>query len=282
MLAIIGGTGFYALEGLTVQEEKTVETPFGLPSAKIVLAHDGQQTIAFLSRHGQGHAYLPHEINYRANIYALKLLGVKRILSFSAVGSLQQALAPGQFVLSTQYLDLIRGPRVKTFFGEGVVAHVSTAQPVCPQLAATVGEVAASLGMPLHVDKTYACVDGPRLGTQAESRLMADVYGADVVGMTHVPEVFLAREAQMTYCSVGIVTDYDSWQLDPSLHVQATEIFALYQDSLSKAKTLLQAFLQQPLPPQDEAYRQALKLGLLTPLETLSVEKRAMVEVLLA
>lgn len=280
MLAIIGGTGLYQFGHLDTVDEHLIDTPFGAPSAAILEARYGQHTVFFLPRHGKSHEFLPHEVNYRANIYALKALGVRQILGVSAVGSLRDAIAPGQFAIASQYIDLVRGPRDKTFLGGGLSAHISTARPVCPILSQWIASAVELLGHTIHKDVTYACVDGPRLGTRAESHMMRG-FGADIVGMTNVPEVFLAREAQINYATLGIITDYDCWRDDPDDHVTVAAIMARFADSLSTAKTILQTLLSGPLPPVDEAYRQALKGSLMVKPSSLSAEKQALLELLL-
>jgi len=171
----------------------------------------------FLPRHGVHHQFLPHEVNYRANIYALKQVGVAQVIGFSAVGSLRNDIAPGDLAIPTQYIDWVKDGRTKTFFGNGITAHVSTAEPVCPNLVKGLAEAAGRINVILHSGKTYICVDGPRLGTRAESHFLRQI-GGDLVGMTNVPEVFLVREAQLCYATVGIVTDYDCWKDNPADH----------------------------------------------------------------
>lgn len=279
MLAIIGGTGLYQIEGLEVQEEVSVETPFGQPSAPVVKARYGEHELLFLPRHGQHHQFLPHEVNYRANIFALKKLGAKQLLGFSAVGSLREDIHPGELAIPSQYFDFVKGNRERTFFGQGIAAHVSTAEPVCPNLTQWVAQKAKELQLDLHINKTYACVDGPRLGTKAESHFLRNA-GCDLVGMTNVPEAFLAREAQLCYTTIGIVTDYDCWMEDSSQHVTVAEVIARYGDSLTKAKDLLLELLATPLPAINDEYREALKMSLLTPPEAIPEDKREWLAIL--
>jgi len=279
MLAIIGGTGFYKIDGLEVLEEVAVDTPFGQPSAKGVKAKYKDKELLFLPRHGQNHQFLQHEINYRANIFALKNLGAKQVLGFSATGSLRENIHPGEFAIPAQYFDFIKGNRTKTFFGEGVAAHVSTAEPTCKNLTDWVSVKAKEMGLKLHTGKTYACVDGPRLGTKAESNFLR-MAGCDLVGMTNVPEVFLAREAQLCYATIGIVTDYDCWMEDPKHHVSVAEVIARYGESLQKAQTLLLVLLETDIPAVDSEYREALKHALLTPEAAIPENKRELLNVL--
>ena len=281
MLAIIGGTGIYKIDGLDVIDELTVETPFGDPSAPIVVAKYLNKELLFLPRHGTQHQLLPHEINYRANIFALKKLGAKQVLGFSATGSLREDIHPGEFAIPVQYFDFIKGNREKTFFGEGVAAHISTAEPTCPDLTQWVARQAKEMGITLHTGKTYACVDGPRLGTKAESHFLR-MAGCDLVGMTNVPEVFLAREAQMNYATIGMVTDYDCWMEDPQHHVSVSTVISRYGESLQKAQQLLLALLATELPPINAASRESLIGAVLTPEAAIPESKRELLKVLKA
>lgn len=279
MLAILGGTGIYALDEVEVLAETEVGTPFGAPSGKIVRGRWGNHELFFLARHGANHRLLPHEINYRPNIFALKSLGVTQILGLSAVGSLSEEIAPGDFVMPDQYFDWTRGERQHTFFGAGVAAHVSMAEPVSGSMVDWVAQRASRCGYRCHVRATYACVEGPRLGTRAESHFLRQA-GCQVVGMTNVPEAFLAREAQICYASLGIVTDYDCWMEDPAMHVKATAIFERYGQSLGNARNLLGNLLETPLPPEEPEIRAALSFALLTPRESLTHEQEAWLGVL--
>jgi 5'-methylthioadenosine phosphorylase len=279
MLAIIGGTGLYELAGMQIEEQITSETPFGQPSGAVVRGRLHGQPVLFLARHGTGHRLLPHEVNYRANVFALKRAGATMLLGFSAVGSLAEHVAPGDLAMPEQYFDWTRGARERSFFGGGVAAHVSTAQPVSRNLVDAVAASAQSLGITLHRDLTYACVEGPRLGTRAESHFMRQA-GCHLVGMTNVPEVFLAREAQMGYATVGIVTDYDCWMDDPSRHVSVAAIFELYGASLAKARRLLDDVLAKPMPEPEAEIRSALSMAMLTPESALTDDQRAWFDVL--
>lgn len=281
MLAIIGGTGFYDLPGLTIDERIEAPTPFGSPSGAVLKGTLAGQPILFLARHGHGHRWLPHEVNYRANVFALKQAGATQILGFSAVGSLDEAVAPGDFAMPSQYFDWTRGTRERTFFGGGVAAHVSTAYPVSASLVDWVCDEAKRNAFTIHRDLTYACVEGPRLGTRAESFFLRQA-GCQLVGMTNIPEVFLAREAQMAYATVGIVTDYDCWMDDPERHVTVAAIFELYAESLAKAQALLSGLMRTPPPAPEPAIRTALSSALLTRPESISAAQRAWLDVLRA
>jgi 5'-methylthioadenosine phosphorylase len=279
MLAIIGGTGVYRMPRIEILSEQVVETPFGLPSSPVIKGRFGKRDILFIARHGQQHQYLPHEVNYRANLFALKAQGATQVIGISAVGSLQEALAPGDLVVPEQYFDWTRGRRASTFFGNGVAAHVSTAAPVSAELTWWIKKHAERLDIRLHTGATYACVEGPRLGTRAESLFLRQT-GCHVVGMTNIPEVFLAREAQLCYATIGVVTDYDCWLEDPQQHVQANAIFALYTESLKKVYRLLDAMLADDLPAEDPEIRGALSQAILTAASVIPDEHKTWLQVL--
>ena len=279
MLAVIGGTGLYHLAGLQIESQTADDTPFGKPSGAVVRGRIGNAPLLFLARHGTGHRLLPHEVNYRANIYALKRAGATMVLGFSAVGSLAEAVEPGDLAMPEQYFDWTRGSRERSFFGGGVAAHVSTATPVSSALVDAAEASAQSLGITLHRGLTYACVEGPRLGTRAESHFLRQA-GCHLVGMTNIPEVFLAREAQLAYATVGIVTDYDCWMEDPARHVSVAGIFELYGASLVKARRLLDELLSRPLPQPEPAIRTALAAAMMSPDEALDDQQREWLSVL--
>ncbi|MES2889295.1 MAG: S-methyl-5'-thioinosine phosphorylase [Pseudomonadota bacterium] len=281
MLAIVGGTGLYDLEGLEVEARLSEGTPFGAPSGEVLKGRLHGQPVLFLARHGAGHRLLPHEVNYRANVFALKRAGATMLLGFSAVGSLAMDVAPGQLAMPEQYLDWTRGRREHTFFGGGVAAHVSTAQPVSAALVTAVQAAAERAGTSVHRGLTYACVEGPRLGTQAESQFLRQA-GCHLVGMTNVPEVFLAREAQLAYATVGLVTDYDCWLDDPAQHVSVAAIFERYAQTLAVGRRVLDELLRAPLPVPEADIRQALSGSLMTPDSVLDASQRAWLDVLRA
>jgi len=211
-IGIIGGSGLYDMDGLADREEVRLSTPFGDPSGPYVTAVLRGRRVAFLARHGEGHRLLPTELNYRANIYGFKLLGVERIFSASAVGSLKEAYPPLDVVVPDQFYDRTRG-RASTFFGRGIAAHVSFAHPVCAELSAIAYEAAVAVGAQAHLGGTYVCMEGPQFSTLAESRLYRS-WGFDVIGMTNLQEAKLAREAEICYTTVALVTDYDCWHPD--------------------------------------------------------------------
>lgn len=294
MLGIIGGTGIYALDGLEIVQQHTLDTPYGAPSAPLVRGVLAGQQVCFLARHGTAHQLLPAEVNYRANIWALKSLGVTQVVAVSAVGSLQHEIAPGDLSIPDQYFDFVKGERQRTFFGEGLAAHVSTAEPTCSCLTAELVDAGAEIGQEIQTGKTYGCVDGPRLGTRAESFFLRGAAGCDLVGMTNVPEVFLAREAQLCYSTLCIATDYDCWLDDPDQHVSVEQVIARYGASLERAKTVLHQLIRRrsqsgspnTIPsetaPSDASCqcRSALKGAVLTSPDHLSDDKRALLELL--
>ena len=209
VIGIIGGSGLYDMDALTHKEWRKVTTPFGDPSDELLCGDIGGTSVVFLPRHGRGHRYAPSDLNYRANIFALKTMGVTEILSLSACGSLQEHLAPGTFVIVDQFIDRTFA-RVKSFFEAGLVAHVSMAQPVCGRLGDALESAARSLGIPYAPGGTYLAMEGPQFSTLAESNLYRS-WNCDVIGMTNMPEAKLAREAEMCYATVAMVTDYDCW-----------------------------------------------------------------------
>lgn len=236
-LGIIGGSGLYEFEGLEDSQFISVESPFGAPSGDILLAKLAGLDVAFLPRHGAGHALSPNGINYRANIDALKRCGVTDILAIGACGSLREEMAPGSFVIVDQYIDRTRG-REKSFFGNGLVAHVSMARPVCGRLGEIIGQALQALEIPFFEGGTYLAMEGPQFSTRAESMLYRQ-WGADVIGMTNMPEAALAREAEICYAAVAMVTDYDCWR-DDGPHVEVADILAVLEDNARKGRALVQ------------------------------------------
>ena len=212
VIGILGGSGLYRIEGLEDAREVTVETPFGAPSDPYVVGRFGDQPVAFLPRHGVGHRHSPGELNYRANIHGMKQLGATAIVAISAVGSLREEIAPGHVVVPDQFIDRTRG-RISTFFGDGCVAHVSFADPFCAPLSRTVAGCVREAGATVHEGGTYVCMEGPMFSTRAESNLYRS-WGASIIGMTNLQEAKLAREAEIAYATMALVTDYDCWHPD--------------------------------------------------------------------
>ncbi len=279
MIGIIGGTGLYRMEGLEITRSTEIDTPFGQPSGPVMLGRLAGRQVAFLPRHGLRHDLLPGEINFRANIWALKSAGVRTIIGVSAVGSLREEIRPGDLALPSQYLDFTKGLRAASFFGKGLVAHVSTAHPTCAHTAALIARVADSIGQPIHRDKTYACVEGPRLGTRAESFWLRGA-GADLVGMTNVPEAFLALEAQVGYCVITVATDYDCWLDDASQHVSLEQVMGQFKESLGKVQRVIAGVVGEYVEDESRPCRRALKAAVVTPREQMTDEQRRIVDFL--
>jgi len=237
-IGIIGGSGLYDMAELTDREERVVPTPFGDPSGPYVIATLRGRRVAFLARHGVGHRILPSELNFRANIYAFKVLGVERVLSASAVGSLKHEYKPLDIVVPDQFFDRTRG-RISTFFGRGLVAHVAFAHPVCGELAAIAADATAAVGATVHRGGTYVNMEGPQFSTLAESKLYR-AWGMDVIGMTNLQEAKLAREAEICYATLALVTDYDSWHPDHD----AVTVDMIIANLMQNAKTAQQAIAE--------------------------------------
>ena len=236
MIGIVGGTGLYDIEGLTDRQWRKVASPFGEPSDELLFGRLGTREVVFLPRHGRGHRIPPHEINYRANVDALKRAGVRSVISVSAVGSLRADLPPGTFVLVDQMIDrTLRGP--KTFFGTGLVAHVSMGHPTCRRLLDDLAVSAESLDLPYRRGGTYVVMEGPQFSTMAESELHRS-WNADVIGMTNMPEAKLAREAELCYATVAMVTDFDCWHPDHD-HVEVSDVIKVMTANAGFARKLL-------------------------------------------
>ncbi|MGA3098231.1 MAG: S-methyl-5'-thioadenosine phosphorylase [Bryobacteraceae bacterium] len=243
-IGIIGGSGLYSMPGFEAREEAVIETPFGPPSDNYVVGTLAGRGVAFLARHGRGHRLSPSELNFRANIYGMKSLGVERIISLSAVGSLKAEHRPQDFVIPDQFFDRTRG-RVSTFFGEGLVAHVSFADPVCPEVADVVTGACHKVGVTAKKGGTYLCMEGPAFSTKAESNVYRS-WGMDVIGMTNLQEAKLAREAEICYATVAMVTDYDCWHPDHD-SVTVDQIIAnLVQNAGNACKVVTEAVANMP------------------------------------
>jgi 5'-methylthioadenosine phosphorylase len=243
-IGIIGGSGLYEMADLPDREEVKLTTPFGDPSGPYVVATLHGRRVAFLARHGAGHRLLPSDLNFRANVFGFKLLGVERIFSASAVGSLKEEYRPLDLVIPDQFLDRTKG-RISTFFGRGIAAHVSFAHPVCPALSAIAYEAAVTVGARVHRGGTYVCMEGPQFSTLAESNLYR-AWGMDVIGMTNLQEAKLAREAEVCYTTLALVTDYDCWHPDHD-HVTVDMIVAnLKQNARTAQRIILEAIRRVP------------------------------------
>ena len=237
MIGIIGGSGLYDVDGLEDAKWVTVETPWGEPSDQVFTGTLNGVKMAFLPRHGRGHVQTPTSINYRANIDALKRIGVTDVISVSACGSFREEMAPGDFVIVDQSIDRTFA-REKSFFGPGCVGHVSVAHPTCPRLSEACAEAAKAEGITVHMGGTYLAMEGPQFSTLAESRMYREVWGCDVIGMTNMPEAKLAREAELDYASVAMITDYDSWHPDHG-EVDINEIIKTLFGNADKARGMV-------------------------------------------
>ena len=243
-IGIIGGSGLYSMPGFAAQEEAVIDTPWGHPSDNYVLGELAGRKVAFLARHGRGHRISPSELNFRANIYGMKSLGVERIISLSAVGSLKEEHHPLDFVIPDQFFDRTRG-RVSTFFGEGLVAHISFADPICPELAKVVAEACRTAGVNARQGGTYLCMEGPAFSTKAESNVYRS-WGMDVIGMTNLQEAKLAREAEICYVTVAMVTDYDCWHNDHDAVTVADIIANLTKNAANACAVVAEAVAEMP------------------------------------
>lgn len=235
-IGVIGGSGLYEMPGLTILEEKSLSTPFGDPSDPYLIGEIDRVRVAFLSRHGKGHRHLPTELNFRANIYGFKLLGVESIVSASAVGSMKEQYRPTDIVIPDQFIDRTRH-RPDTFFGGGVVGHISFADPICADTASLLGEASRAAGARTHLGGTYVCMEGPQFSTRAESLLYRS-WGVDVIGMTNLQEAKLAREAEICYATMALVTDYDCWHHSEE-PVSVEQVIAYLQKNAAMACDIL-------------------------------------------
>jgi 5'-methylthioadenosine phosphorylase len=246
-IGVIGGSGLYELPGLTDVRWRRIRTPFGDPSDEYCVGRMGSQPVVFLSRHGRGHTLMPSELNFRANIWGLKSLGVEWVISISAVGSMKESIQPLDLVIPDQFFDQTKR-RISSFFGEGIVGHVGMAEPICPDLANVLEKAARQTGARVHRGGTYVCIEGPQFSTKAESRVYRS-WGVDVIGMTNMPEVKLAREAELCYATLALATDYDVWhETHEAVSVEAV-IRNLLQN-VATAKDVLARAIPQIAPPR--------------------------------
>jgi 5'-methylthioadenosine phosphorylase len=263
-IGIIGGTGLYQMDGFTDVREVAVSTPFGPPSDNLMVGSLEGRRVAFLPRHGRGHRILPHELNFRANVFAMKALGVEWILSVSAVGSLKERYEPLHVVVPDQFIDRTQ-QRKSTFFGNGLVAHVAFAHPFCRHLSKVMAEACTEAGATHHVGGTYVCMEGPQFSTLAESELYRS-WGADLIGMTNLQEAKLAREAEICYSTLAMVTDYDCWHPDHDA-VTAEQIMGVLGRNAETARRVLRAAVRRLPIPRGCECATALKHALITPPE---------------
>ena len=261
MIGIIGGSGLYEMEGITHLREERVTTPFGDPSDAYILGRLDGHAVAFLARHGRGHRLLPSELNFRANVYGFKVLGAQWIISASAVGSMREEIRPSDIVVPDQFFDRTRA-RASTFFGDGVVAHVSFADPVCPDLSELLFGVGRDLGARMHKGGTYLCMEGPQFSTRAESRIYRS-WGVDVIGMTNLQEAKLSREAEMCYATMALVTDYDVWH-EAEGDVTVEKVIAILHKNVATAKAIVRGVIPKIRPDRSCGCASALKDAIIT------------------
>ena len=279
LIGILGGSGLYAMEGVAVRERRIVSTPFGDPSAPLVMGTMEGVEVAFLPRHGEGHRLLPSEVNYRANIWALKEAGAETLLSISAVGSLQARHRPGTLRMPDQFLDRTHG-RASSFFGGGLVAHAGFAEPTCARLRGLLMAEGRALGLPIENGGTYLNMEGPQFSTRAESRLHQS-WGADLVGMTQATEAKLAREAELCFACIALVTDYDAWKDDEA--VKTHDVLAVMAANVAKAEALLKASVKAiAAAPRSCGCGSALAAALLTRPETVPAGLKEKLSLLIA
>jgi 5'-methylthioadenosine phosphorylase len=267
-IGIIGGSGLYKMDALKDVEEVQVDTPFGTPSDALVVGTLEGTRVVFLARHGRNHSLMPSELPFRANIYAMKSLGVEYLISASAVGSLKEEVKPLDMVVPDQFIDRTKG-RISTFFGEGIVGHIAFGDPVCPNLAGVLADVIESLNLPdvtLHRGGTYVCMEGPAFSTKAESNLYRS-WGASIIGMTNLPEAKLAREAEIAYATLALSTDYDCWHPDHDSVTVEMVISNLQKNAVNAQRVIQETVrrLSQTPPPSDA--HSALKFAIITPLD---------------
>jgi len=271
VLGVIGGSGLYQLPGLESVEEVPTETPWGAPSDVIVRGRLGATTLLFLPRHGRGHRIPPTAINFRANLYALKQLGATHVVSVSAVGSLKEEIAPGELVVVDQFIDRTTR-RAVSYFDEALAAHVSMADPVCPRMGAALAAAAVTSGAKVHQGGTYVCIEGPRFSTRAESHMFRQ-WGASVVGMTNVPECFLAREIELPYATLALATDYDCWK-DHEGPVDVPAVIATMKQNVERARQTVRALAATLPDPATSVAHGVLEFAMMTDPSTLSPATR--------
>ncbi len=276
-IGIIGGSGLYQLQGLENIEEIEVDTPFGKPSDKFIKGELNGKTLIFLARHGRGHNIPPMDVNFRANIYGMKMLGVERIISVSAVGSMKEEIKPGDMVIVSQFIDRTWG-RPSTFFSEDIVAHVGFADPVCPDLSKILYESAKKVVERVHKDATYICINGPQFSTKAESNLYRS-WGVDIIGMTNVNEAKLAREAEICYATLALATDYDCWKEDHIVTVE--EVISVITRNVENARKVVSEAINM-IPEERTCFcKDALKNAITTMPDYISEKKKEMLKLFL-
>ncbi|PLX87322.1 MAG: S-methyl-5'-thioadenosine phosphorylase [Desulfuromonas sp.] len=282
VVGVIGGSGLYEIEGLADVKEVRLKTPFGDPSDAYITGTLNGVQMVFLPRHGRGHRLLPSEVNYRANIYGMKTLGVKQIISVSAVGSMKEEIVPGHIVIPDQFFDRTQGKRASTFFGDGVVGHVQFADPICPGLSQQVAAAAKTAGATVHKGGTYICIEGPNFSTRAESNIYRS-WGVDIIGMTNIPEARLAREAEICYATVALATDYDCWH-EGHDDVSVEAVIAVIQQNVAMARKIIKETVDMIAAGQQTvacSCPEALKYAVMTDRSLIPAETRAALQPLL-
>lgn len=261
VVGVIGGSGLYEMEGLEHMETLSLTTPFGAPSDSFVLGRLEGVKVAFLPRHGKGHRISPSCLNFRANIYGMKMLGVQTIIAVSAVGSMKESIHPGHMVIPDQFIDRTTG-RISTFFNDGIVGHVSFADPVCPVLSQILFESGKKVGATVHQGGTYICIEGPQFSTRAESKLYRS-WGVDIIGMTNLPEAKLAREAEICYATIAFATDYDCWH-ETAGDVSIGDVLRILAESTKIAKNAIRLAVKQIPEKRECVCSDALKYAVIT------------------
>ena len=261
VVGVIGGSGLYEMEGLEHVETLSLTTPFGAPSDSFIVGRLEGVKVAFLPRHGKGHRISPSSLNFRANIYGMKMLGVQSIIAVSAVGSMKETIHPGDMVIPDQFIDRTTG-RISTFFSDGIVGHVSFADPVCPVLSQILFESGKKVGATVHKGGTYICIEGPQFSTRAESKLYRS-WGVDIIGMTNLPEAKLAREAEICYATIAFATDYDCWHQEAG-DVSIGDVLRILAESTKVAKSAIRLALKQIPEKRDCVCSNALKYAVIT------------------
>lgn len=278
-IGIIGGSGLYDIEGLTDIEKIRLDTPFGSPSDEFVRGRLEGRKIVFLPRHGKGHKILPSELNYRANIYGMKKLNVERIISVSAVGSLKEEIKPRDFLLPDQFVDRTNQARKTTFFGQGIVAHIGFAEPVCPVLSERLFQAGQKLGISVHPKGTYLNMEGPAFSTRAESNLYRS-WGMDIIGMTNMPEARLAREAEICYVTLAMITDYDCWR--PAEETVSVDlIIQNMRKNIQNAKKLIKLAISNIPEKRDCLCANALRQAIVTSPEEITPEIKKRLDIII-
>jgi 5'-methylthioadenosine phosphorylase len=272
-LGVIGGSGVYQMATVEIVQEHSIHTPFGEPSDKIVEAKLDGRSIFFLPRHGRGHRFLPSEVNYRANVYALKSLGVTHVLAVSAVGIMKEFIQPGEMVIPSQLYDRTKGLRASTFFGDGIAGHVEFADPFCPDLCSWIEKAARKYSEKVHVGGTYVCIEGPQFSTRAESFHYRETLQPSVIGMTAIPEAKLVREAEMAYGMLALATDYDCWH-ESEADVSVDAVLAVLKANSEKANSIIKELLSI-LPEKHESRTfEAARYSIITALDMIPAQKK--------